>query len=87
MKAGTAKLTVTASKAASTYKATGYQIGYRISGGSWTYVKLDSTTAKSKAISKLKSGKTYQVRIRAYKTVSSVDYYGAWSAVKSVTVN
>ena len=29
-------------------------------------------------------GKTYYVRVRTYKTVSSVKYYSMWSAVKSL---
>ena len=34
----------------------------------------------------LKSGKTYYVRVRAYKTVDKQNYYSAWSAVKRVKV-
>ena len=37
-------------------------------------------------ISKLKKKKGYYVRVRTYKTVSSVNYYSAWSKAKYVTV-
>ena len=29
-------------------------------------------------------GKTYYIRVRAYKTVNGTKYYGAWSKVKSI---
>jgi hypothetical protein len=39
-----------------------------------------------KTVKSLLKGKTYYVRVRAYKTVGKVNYYSAWSSVKSVTV-
>lgn len=47
-------------------------------------IKKNSIT--SKTIAKLKKGKKYYVRIRAYKTVSGKKYYGNYSAVKAVKV-
>lgn len=41
---------------------------------------------KSFGLSGLKSGKTYYVRIRAYKKVNGKKYYGAWSKIKAVKV-
>jgi large subunit ribosomal protein L4 len=38
---------------------------------------------KTKTIKKLKKGKQYQIRVRAYKSVSGSKYYGAWSKVKT----
>ncbi len=35
---------------------------------------------------KLKSKKTYEVKVRAAKDVGKTTYYGAWSAVKKVKV-
>ena len=62
-----------------------YQVYYRVKGGKWAHVNTGSS-ASSKTISKLKSGKTYQVRVRAYKKVSGKNYYGSWSATKTVKV-
>ena len=45
--------------------------------GKWT----DKTT-----ISKLKKGKTYYVRIRAYKKSSSRKIYGKWSKIKKIKI-
>ena len=40
----------------------------------------------SKTFTGLKKGKTYYVRIRAYRTDGGKKYYSAWSAVKSVKI-
>ncbi len=40
--------------------------------------------ATSKKFAKLKKGKTYYVRIRAYKSYNGKKYYSAWSKTKSV---
>ena len=65
-------------------KSTGYQIEY-VTGKTTKKVSA-SVKSKSKTISKLKKGKTYYVRIRAYKKVSGTTYYGAWSGKKKVTI-
>ena len=65
-------------------KSTGYQIEY-VTGKTRKKVNA-SAKSKSKTISKLKKGKTYYVRIRSYKKVSSTTYYGAWSGKKKVTI-
>ncbi len=65
---------------------TGYQIQYDVKSdlksAKSTYVK--SNTTYKKTISGLKTKKTYYVRVRSYKTVGGVKYYGSWSGVKSV---
>lgn len=61
-----------------------YQIRYRAKGaGSWK-----TTTAKGtyKLLKSLKGGKSYQVKVRAYKIVSGSGYYGNWTKVKTCTV-
>lgn len=72
-------------------KAAGGVDGYQIlvgtnkgitAGKKTLWVKKAATTAKT--VSGLKAKKTYYAKIRAYKTVGSKKYYGAWSAVKSV---
>lgn len=61
-----------------------YQFSYRL-GKSGKWVNKTSTKAKLK-ISKLKSKKSYQVRVRAFKKVGKTTYYGAWSPTKTVKV-
>ena len=61
-----------------------YQIKYRVKGTS-TWKNTTSTTT-SKTVTGLTKGKTYEVKVRAYKTVSCTNYYGAFSAVKTVKV-
>ncbi len=65
-------------------KATGYEIQYSTSSSfaSPTTVKITDATTVTKTITKLTKGKTYYVRIRAYKGTS----YSAWSAKKSVKI-
>ena len=69
-------------------KATGYQIQYATNSkftSAKTVAVTDAATL-AKTISSLTVGSTYYVRVRAYKTVSSVKYYSAWSAAKSVKI-
>ena len=65
------KLTMSAKVAAT--GGTVYQIQYRI--------KTTTTRDKTRTIKKLKTGKQYQFKVRAYKSVSGTKYYGAWSGV------
>ncbi|MBR5428229.1 MAG: fibronectin type III domain-containing protein, partial [Clostridia bacterium] len=69
-------------------KATGYEIQYATNSGftSAKTVTVSGASTLSKAIASLTKGSTYYVRVRAYKTVSSVKYYSAWSAAKSVKI-
>ena len=71
-------------------KATGYQIQYcpdkTFKTGNKS-VSINSASTVSKVIGSLAKGKTYYVRIRAYKTVGSTKYFSAWSAVKSVKIS
>lgn len=68
-------------------KASGYKIQYSTSStfASSKTITVTSKTTASKTISKLTAGKRYYVRIRAYKTVSGVKYYSAWSTKKYTT--
>ena len=65
---------------------TGYQIQYDVKSdlksAKSAYVKSKSTYKKT--ISGLKAKKTYYVRVRSYKTVGGVKYYGSWSANKKI---
>ena len=77
------KLTVKWKKVSGSVK---YKIAYRVKGTSkWKYKYVSSSTY-SKTITGLKSGKTYQIKVRAYKKVSGTTYYGSWSKTKTVKV-
>ncbi|MCR4709032.1 MAG: leucine-rich repeat protein [Clostridiales bacterium] len=61
-----------------------YKVAYRVKGTtSW---KTVTVTGTSKLIKSLKGGKTYQVRVKAFKTVNGTNYEGAWTAIKSLKV-
>ncbi|MDR1790177.1 MAG: glycoside hydrolase family 3 C-terminal domain-containing protein [Propionibacteriaceae bacterium] len=80
---GKKQLKVAWKKASAAQAVTGYRITYRVKG---TTAWKSKTVAKSKAslvIKKLTKGKTYQVRVQSYKTVSKVKYYSPVSAVKT----
>ena len=85
LKAGKKKVTVTYKKVSG---ATSYKVTY---GTSKKFKKAKTVTVKSgktvkKTISKLKSKKTYYVKVCAVKKVSGKNYTGKWSAVKKVKV-
>ncbi len=67
-------------------QTTGYQIQYSTSSSFKSAKKVNwkVTTSVSKKVTGLKSKKTYYVRVRTYKTVSSKTYYSSWSAKKKV---
>ena len=68
-------------------KATGYEIQYGTDSKfkSAKKVAITKKTTTAKTITKLKAKKKYFVRMRIYTTVNGKKYYGAWSAVKTVT--
>ena len=69
--------------------ATGYEIQYSTSktfaSGNKTVTAAGASTV-SKVITGLTKEKTYYVRIRSFKTVTSTKYRSAWSTVKSVKI-
>ncbi|MCR5624201.1 MAG: BspA family leucine-rich repeat surface protein [Lachnospiraceae bacterium] len=67
----------------------GYEIQYSTDKKFKKNVKtitINKTKTTSKKIKKLKSKKTYYIRIRTYKQSKSVKTYSKWSKAKSVTV-
>ena len=69
-------------------EATGYELQYALKSsfaGAKT-VKIKKNATVSATIKKLKTGKTYYVRLRSYKTVGKKTYYSAWSKGKGVKV-
>ena len=93
-KAVLSKLTSESRKFTAVWKkasgATGYEMQYSTSS---KFTKKTTKTVKVKkgntnkaTVKRLKKGKKYYVRIRAFKTVSGKTLYGAWSTVKSVKI-
>ena len=85
LKAGKKKVTVTYKKVSG---ATSYKVTYSTSK---KFKKAKTVTVKSgktvkKTISKLKSKKTYYVKVCAVKKVKGKNFIGKWSGVKSVKV-
>ena len=72
-----------------TYKtvsnASGYQINYATNKKFKKAVTI-KTKKTTYTLKKLKKGKTYYVRVRAYRTVDGKTYYGAYSAVRKVRI-
>ncbi len=86
LKAGEeSKLTVTWTKDT---KASGYVIQYSTSSNfsEAKTVTVSNNAANNKTISKLKGGKTYYVRVRAYTKAGTTNINGSWSAVKKVAI-
>jgi len=80
----------TGKKAKITYKkvskAKGYQITYSTSS-SFKNAKKVTTTSTSKVLKDLKKGKTYYVKVRAYKQDSAKNnIYGYYSSVVKVKI-
>lgn len=65
--------------------ATGYQICYKTGTTSKT-ITVKGAANVSKVLTGLAKGKTYNVYVRYYKTVSKVNYYSAWSSAKKVKI-
>lgn len=65
--------------------AKGYQIKYSAKKN-MTDAKTATSGSLSKKITKLKSGKRYYFKVRAYKTADGSRIYGEWSSTKSVKV-
>lgn len=60
----------------------GYQYAWRQVGKKkWSTATYQG---KVRIVKKLKKGKRYQVRVRAYKTIDGKKWYGAWSKNKSI---
>jgi hypothetical protein len=63
--------------------ATGYQVAYSRKGmNKWSYTTVEGTTKTFQGL----TVKSYDVKVRAYKTVNGKKKYGSYSAVKAMTV-
>ena len=85
LKAGQKSLTVKWKKGTG---ITGYEIQYSLKANfkNAKTVTVSEKNTLSTVIDKLKTGKTYYVRVRAYKTVKGNTYYSAWSKAKNAAV-
>ena len=66
---------------------TGYQVQYSKKKNFSSVITTKTVSGKSKTSYTGKNftkGKTYYVRVRAYKTVDGTKYYSSWSKVKSI---
>lgn len=70
--------------------ASGYVVEYstskKFTSKTTKKVTVKNGSSKKTTLKKLKSGKKYYVRIKAYKTVNKKSVYGAYSSVKSIKV-
>lgn len=66
-------------------KATGYQIVYATNKKFTKAVKI-KTKKNTYTLKKLKKGKTYYIRVRAYRKVKGTVYYGKYSSTKKIKV-
>ena len=66
-------------------KVSGYEIQYstssKFASSKTKTIRVGKASATSKAISKIKEGTTYYVRIRGYRTISGKKYYSSWGKV------
>ena len=62
--------------------ASGYQL-QQYKNSKWTTIK--TTTATAYTVSKLAASTTYKFRVRAYKTISSKNYYSDWTNLTTPT--
>ncbi len=83
LKAKSKKITVTFGKVDG---AKGYQIEYALNKKMTKSKKAKTTKKTSITIKNLKKGKTYYVRVRAYKLDGKKKVYGKWSSVKKIKV-
>lgn len=84
VKAGTKKMTVSWKKGES---VKGYQITYATNKSFTKDVKkvhVAKAGTTKKTVSKLKSGKTYYVKVRSYITENGTKIYGSYSVVKKI---
>jgi hypothetical protein len=80
-KVGKKKLVVSWKKVSA--KVKGYTIQYRVKGTKKWKTKTVSASKSKLTLKKLRKGKKYQVRVRAYITSSGKKYYGLWSVIKT----
>lgn len=83
LKATSGKVTVRWKKVTG---VTGYQVIYSLKSSFASSVKkiVKGASKTSLAVKRLKAGRTYYFRMRAYRTVNGKSYWSAWSKAKAV---
>ncbi|MEG2502632.1 MAG: fibronectin type III domain-containing protein [Anaerovoracaceae bacterium] len=81
LKAGSKKFSVKYSALKGEVK---YQISYKTTSSN-SY-KTVNTSSTNKVVKNLSKGKSYNVKVRGYKSVSGTTYYGAYSNTKTIKV-
>ena len=71
-------------KKANTITVSGKTVDFSVAKVAKKKVTVKKASIKSRKIKKLKAGKRYYVRMRAYKTINGKKYYSAWSKTWSV---
>ncbi len=66
-------------------KASGYVVAYKKSGAKSWSVK-PATTKSAYSVKSLTKGKKYSFKVKAYRTVNGKKVYGAYSAIKTITI-
>ena len=67
--------------------ASGYQVGYSLKKKSGYKTATVNKGSKTKYMRKgLKKGKTYYVKVRAYRTVKGKKVYGSWSVLQALSL-
>ena len=87
VKSGKTSVKVSWKKVTSSSACSGYQVVLATNSGFTKNVKKVTVSGRntaSKTVTGLTSGKTYYVKVRAYKTVNGVKVYGLYSTVKKV---
>ena len=66
-------------------QVSGYQVSYRqVGAASWKTKNVSGCNVTTGSVKALKDKKSYQVRVRTYKTVGGVKYFSAWTSTKTV---
>jgi hypothetical protein len=81
--AGKKQLKITWKKVSAVQKITKYEVRYKVKSAAKWQTKTVSAKSTNLTIKKLTKGKAYQVQVRSYKTVNKVNYYSAWSKIKT----
>ncbi|MDD7602655.1 MAG: terpene cyclase/mutase family protein [Firmicutes bacterium] len=87
VKSSSTSVKVTWKKAASSSTCTGYQVVLATNSGFTRNVKKVTVSGRStvsRKVTELSKGKTYYVKVRAYKTVNGVKVYGLYSSAVKV---
>ncbi len=84
LKKGNRNIGVKMAKKAGAYNGSYFQVAYRVKGAKkWNTM---SGYGQSFSIQNISNGKTYQVKVRAYKLANGSVIRGEWSAIRKVTL-